>query len=302
MKKIKWTRENTLGILFASIPVIGILLFAGIPLVLSLYLSTTKLNGYVLENATFLGFGKMLSNYGYILSDPLFWKSMGNTFYAALSLPVSIALGLFISVLLNRKIKGKYIYRTIFFIPYVCSVIALAITFRTIYNYNYGPLNDLLQLFGMERVRWLGDSRYFMPAMIIMGVWTGMGFNIILYSAALTNVPDSLYEAATIDGASKVRQFFSITLPLVSPTTFYLLVMGLIGSLQDFARFQAMSPDGGPGNAGLTMVFYLYNMGFSNTFSFGMGYASAAAWIVAVLIIGLTALNFFTSKRWVYND
>ncbi|MDE7158409.1 MAG: sugar ABC transporter permease [Clostridiales bacterium] len=302
MKKNKWKKEYTLGILFASIPVIGIFLFAGIPLLLSLYLSVTKLNGYVLENATFLGIGKMFSNYGYILSDPLFWKSMGNTFYAALALPISIGLGLLISVMLNRKIKGKFIYRTIFFIPYVCSVIALVITFRTIYNYNYGPLNDLLQAIGLDRVRWLGDSRYFMPAMILMGVWTGMGFNIILYSAALTNVPESLYEAATIDGASKTRQFFSITLPLVSPTTFYLLVMGLIGSLQDFSRFQAMAPDGGPGNAGLTMVFYLYNMGFSNTFSFGMGYASAAAWIVAVLIISLTALNFFMSKRWVYND
>ena len=302
IKKGKWKKEYTQGIIMASIPIVGIFIFAGIPLIFSLYFSVTKLNGYILEDAQFLGWTNMFDNNKYILIDPKFWQSVRNTFYAALALPLSIVIGLLISVLLNQNIRGKKLYRTIFFIPYVCSLVAVVITFKSIYNYNYGPLNDILEIFGMERVRWLNDENYYMPAMIFMGVWTGTGFNIILFSAALTNINKSCYEAASIEGAGKFRQFFAITLPAISPTTFYLLVMGLIGSLQDFARFQAMTPDGGPAQSGMTMVFYLYNMGFRNTFSYGMGYAAAAAWIVAVFVIALTVVNFKVSKKWVHYD
>ncbi|MDE6273767.1 MAG: sugar ABC transporter permease, partial [Clostridiales bacterium] len=187
--------------------------------------------------------------------------------------------------------------------PYVCSVVALTSMWRLVLDTNYGILNDLVTLLGGEKVNWLSNEKTYMPVMILMGAWTNLGFNVILFSAALTGIPKSYYEAAKIDGAGRLTQFFKITFPLISPTTFYLLVMGLIGAIQDFTRFQAIGfGETGPNNAGLTMVFYLYQQGFVNNYTYGMGFAAATSWIVAILILGLTVFNFKVSKKWVHYD
>ncbi len=301
--KHKFGKEAVCGTLMAGIPLFGAFFFTFIPLVFSFVLSFCSMKGFSIDRLEFLGGKDLFDNYTYILTDGLFWKSVGNTFYAALSLPLSMILALLLSVFLNSDIKGKTIIRTIYFLPYVCSVVALTSMWRLVLDTNYGILNELISSFGFEKVNWLSNEKTFMPVMILMGAWTSLGFNVILFSAALTGIPKSYYEAARIDGAGHFTQFFKITLPLISPTTFYLLVMGLIGAIQDFTRFQTIDfGETGPNNAGLTMVFYLYQQGFKNNYTYGMGYAAATSWIVAVLILALTVLNFKFSKRWVHYD
>ena len=301
-KSKKFNNDNLWGVALASPPLIGFVLFGLVPLLFSVVLSVSDLKGFLVEDMAFLGFGHLFDNYVFLMKDGLFWKSLGNTFYAALSLPLSMAIALVLSVLLNMQLKGRTAFRTIFFLPYVCSIVALTSMWRIVLNQNYGTLNQFLGLFGIGKINWLGDPRYFMPAMILMGVWSSLGFNIILFSAALTNVSPSYYEAAKMDGAGKFQQFWHITVPSISPTTFYLLVMGMITALQDFTRFQAIGFGTTPSNAGLTIVFYLYNMAFKNNFTYGMGLASACSWIVALLILAITVLNFKVSKRWVHYD
>lgn len=301
--KRKIGKEAIYGTVLAGIPLIGALLFTLIPLVFSLILSFCSMKGFGIESLEFLRGKEFFSNYSYILKDRLFWKSVGNTFYAALSLPLSMILALLLSVLLNADVKGKTALRTIYFLPYVCSVVALTSMWRLVLDTNYGILNEFVSMLGFEKVNWLSNEKTYMPVMILMGAWTNLGFNVILFSAALTGIPKTYYEAARMDGAGRLTQFVKITFPLISPTTFYLLVMGLIGSIQDFTRFQAIGfGDTGPNNAGLTMVFYLYQQGFVNNYTYGMGFAAATSWIVALLILGLTVLNFKVSKRWVHYD
>lgn len=295
-KKRKIKSEYIWGWTFASIPLIGFVLFGFLPLVISIWLSLRSLHGFQLINSTWVG----LDNFIYVLKDTRFYKSVLNTMYASLSVPISMMISLLIAVLLNQNIKGKIIFRTIFFIPFVCSIVAVSIMWKWMLDANYGIINDMLSHIGIIGPDWLGNSKYLMPAMILMGIWSGMGFNIIIFSAALTNVDYSCYEAAEIDGAGKFRKFFSITIPSISPTTFYLLIMGLIGAFQDFARFQIMAPGGGPNESGLTIVYYLYSMGFENVIIYGMGLASAVAWILAIFIIGITFFNFKLSKKWVH--
>lgn len=302
-RKKKFRRyEEVVGTLFAAIPVLGFIIFGVIPLLLSLIMSFAKLPSFDIRSLQILELNNIFGNYKSVLQDPLFAQSVKNTLYAAVSLPLSIIIGLILAVLLNQKLRGKKFYRTVFFIPYVCSIVAVTLMWRTLLNRNYGAINELLGLFGIGPVAWLTDDRFYMPAMIIMGVWCGVGFNLILFSAALTNISPTVYEAAELDGAGPIRKFFSITLPLLSPTTFYLFVVGMIASLQEFVRFQSMnavnsnliSPTG-PNNAGLTIVFYLYNLVFAQ--SGGLGLAAATSWILAIITVILTAISFrFTRK------
>jgi multiple sugar transport system permease protein len=175
---------------------------------------------------------------------------------------------------------------------------------KWIFDYNYGVLNTVLLNLGWikEKINWLGDAAYYRGTMMVVLVWSGTGFDIILFSAALTAVNRSCYEAAAIDGAGPIRRFFHITFPAISPTTFYLLIMGLIGSLQEFTRFQVMSPDGGPEYKGLTLGFYLYRTLFNASGGSDLGKATAIGWLIALLIGIVTALNFVLSKKWVSYD
>lgn len=307
-KKIrKSNKEQIAGMLFASIPVIGFVLFGFIPLVFSLFMSFTDVPNFMIDSIQLYSIDNLFQNYISIFQDEKFYKAIVNTLYAAISLPLSMILGLFLAVLLNQKLRGSKAFRTIFFIPYVCSIVALTLMWRTLLDKNYGVINDFLNLFGVEDIAWLTDPNFFMLGMIIMITWCNTGFNLILYSAALTNISPSYYEAAEMDGAGSFRKFFKITLPLLSPTTFYLFVVGLIGALQEFTRFQAInavnsnliSPTG-PNDSGLTIVFYLYNKAFGE--AGGLGEAAAVSWVLTIMTIVLTAINFLGSKKWVYSD
>lgn len=296
-KKRKSINRNTLlGFFLANIPLFGFFIFGFIPLILSIVIGFHSPTGYKFEGMTYVGF----DNYRTVLTDPLFFKSILNTLYSMLSIPIVLVISVIVSsMLIQPKIKGRSFFRTVFFIPYVCSVVAVSIMWKWVLDGEFGILNTLLSYVGINGPDWLGNSKTLMPAMIIMAVWSGLGFNIILFSAALTNVDPVLYEAAEIDGAGTVAKFLNVTLPSISPVTFYLLSIAIIGGLQDFARFQIMAPGGGPDNAGMTVVYYLYNRGFQNVITYGMGIASAVAWILTIMIVTITGLNFKLSKKWV---
>ncbi|MBO5046261.1 MAG: sugar ABC transporter permease [Clostridia bacterium] len=291
-------RDNIYGTLFAASPIIGFFLFGLLPMLFSVFLSFGKLTTFDLGDMEFVGF----ENYARIFAeDDRFFKSIGNTFlYAIVSVLLSLVFSLFLAQLLAQEIHGKKVFRVILFIPYVCSAVAISTMWKWLLDYNFGVLNDLMTAFGAERVDWLNEKATAMPMMIFMSVWGGLGYNMILYTAALTSVNRSYYEAAEIDGASKARIFMSITVPLISPTTFFLLIMGFIGALQSFANFQIMTPYGGPDDSTLSMVLRVYNAAFvEDSMTYGMGYASALGWIVGIIVMIFSAINFVFSKKWV---
>ncbi len=294
-KKIKVKREEVFGFALSMGPVLGFALFGLIPMILAIFMSFMDIYGFTFEGAGFVGF----ENYGTVLKDPLFWKSIVNTLYMGVATFINIALALMVAFLLTKNVRGKKVFRTIYFIPYVCSVVAITVMWQWIFNTNYGIINAIFTPEGQEPVNWWGRADTFIPCLLIMGVWSGTGYGIILYGAALTNVNSSLYEAAKVDGANSFKSFWHITIPAISPTTFYLLITGIIGALQEFARPQIISGSGGPDNVGVTVVFYLYRSAFQY---YEMGIASATAWLLAILIVGLTVINFAMSKLWVSYD
>lgn len=293
-------KEEVQSILYANIPLFGFCLFGLIPLLLSLYLCFNSFKGLRLHTAKFVEW----ENFSKILQDEMFWQSLGNTAFVLVAAVVALLLSLVISALIATNVRGAKGFKAIYFVPYVCSLVAITFMWKWIYDYNYGVLNTTLMDWGwiQEPISWLGSAEYYRTAMFVLLVWSSTGFNIILLTAALIGVPRELHEAAQIDGAGEFRRFFSITLPLISPTIFYLLIMGLIGALQEFTRFQVMTPDGGPEYQGMTVVFYLYRQLFNASGGSDLGVASAMGWIIAVLISAVTILNFSLQRRWVNYD
>lgn len=294
-------RDNIIGVLFAASPLVGFALFGILPLIFSIVLSFGNLPTYDLLDIEFCG----LENYIRIFTeDTEFWQSIGNTFfYAIISVVGTVVISLIASVFLNNIKRGGKAIRIILFIPYVCSVVAISTMWKWLFDYNYGVLNDVVEFFGMTRINWLGEASTAMPIMILMSIWGGLGYNMILYSAALNAVSRSYYEAAELDGAGSIKKFFSITLPMISPTTFFVMVMGFVGALQSFANFQVMTPSGGPGGTTWTMVLRVWYVGFVEDSSlYGMGYASAMSWIVGGIVMIFTAIMFSLSRRWVNYD
>ena len=299
-KKNRLRKEELQGIVFANIPLLGFCIFGLIPLLMSVYLCFNSFKGLRLHTAKFVGF----ENFTEIFQDEMFWKAVGNTGFVLLATVIALVLSIIISALIATNVRGSKGFKAIYFVPYVCSMVAITFMWKWIYDYNYGVLNTTLMDWGWikEPISWLGSADYYLVAMLVLLVWSGMGFNIILLTAALIAVPRELHEAAEMDGAGEIKRFFKITLPLISPTIFYLLVMGMIGSLQEFTRFQVMTPDGGPEYQGLTVVFYLYKQLFNASGGSDLGLASAMGWVIAVLITVVTILNFRMQRKWVNYD
>ena len=316
--KKRWTnQEEVMGWVFTGIPILGFLIFGLIPLALSLYISFNHFPGLKLYEQvdeffpqlsykiTFMGF----TNFGMVLSDPAFWKSVLNTLFVVFTTIASLALSIFISMMLYHCKKGKKFFQTAFFIPYVCSLVAITFMWELIFNADHGLLNSVIIAFGGQAKNWITYSpTRFRLVMFVVMLWSGTGFNIILLSAALTNINKSCYEAADIDGAGMLVKFFRITLPAISPTVFYLLVTGIIGALQEFTRFQIMLPgeNSSVGGANITVVCYLYQKLTSSSRLpndiKGIGIATSVGWILALMIGFVTFLNFKISKKWVSYD
>ena len=287
------------GMLMASIPVVGFIVFGMLPLLLALAMAFMDVPGRGdISRATFNG----LENFKEVLGDHMFWKSILNTLKMAISLPICIVVALIVAYLLTKNIKGRSFFRGVYFVPYVCCAVAVSLMWELIFNQNHGIINSWLGLTRETAIPWLTDSDTYTLCLIIIGIWSGTAYGIVLYGAALTNVSKSLYEAAKVDGAGPFRCFFKITLPSVSPTSFYLLTTGLIGALQEFTRPQMIGggEGAGPNNDGLTIVFYIYRRAF--VYNNEMGVAAAAALILAVFILIVTAINFVVSRMWVNYD
>ena len=299
-KKNRLRKEEVQGMVFANIPLLGFCIFGLIPLIVSFYLSFNSFKGLRIHTAEYVG----LENFKEIFKDDLFYQSLGNTAFVLLATVTALVLSVIVSALIATNVRGAKGFKAIYFVPYVCSMVAITFMWKWIYDYNYGVLNTTLMEWGWikEPIDWLGSEDYYRTAMFILLVWSSMGFNIILLTAALIAVPRELHEAAEMDGAGEIRRFFKITLPLISPTIFYLLTIGLIGSLQEFTRFQIMTSDGGPGYQGLTVVFYLYRKLFNASGGSDLGVASAMGWIIAVLISAVTLVNFKLQRKWVNYD
>lgn len=242
-----------------------------------------------------------LDNFKSLFADPLFYKSMKVTLtYSAMSIPVNLILGLLLSLLLNTKVKGINFFRTLFYLPSVISGVAVAMLWMWILNSKFGLLNYFLSLIGIEGPSWLQDPKWILPSFVLIGVW-GVGGNAILFLGGLQNIPGHLYEAARVDGANVFTRFWKITLPLLTPTLFFLLMMGIIGSFQVFTTAYVIngSGTGGPDNAGLFYMLYLYQKAFK---SFDMGFATAMAWIGGLISLILAVLVYWTQNKWVYYE
>lgn len=280
------------GLLFTLPWIIGLLVFYAYPLLSSMYYSFTSYS--VLNPGKFVG----LANYKALLSDDVFWKSIGNTlFFTAFSVPINLVLGIVIALLLNRSLRGIGLYRTIFFIPTLVPVVATATVWRWLMNSQNGLFNSFLSVFGLGPVPWLASERWSKISLVIIATW-GIGQAIIINLGGLQDISPECYEAAEVDGASPLQKTVRITLPLLTPVIFYNLIMGIINALQVFTLPYTLTyGEGGPANS---MVFYVMHL-YNNAFGYmKMGYASAMAWILFMIILVLTILVFRSSKKWVH--
>jgi multiple sugar transport system permease protein len=284
--------EQIAGYLFVAPWLIGLLVFIIGPMLASGYLSLNKYSGF--GPVKWVG----LENYAQILQDDLFYTSLYNTaYYAFLGVPAQMLVALLLATMLNMKVPHVNLFRTAYYIPTVTPAVANVFLWVWIFNFDFGLLNSLLRLIGIPAVNWLWDPQIAKLALILMSLWS-VGQMMVIFLAALQGVPAELLEAAAMDGAAPFRQFLSITVPLISPVIFLNLIIGVISSFQTFT-VAFIATGGGPVNATLFYVLYIYRKGFE---SFSMGYASGLAWILFVIILVITGIQFYFSSRWVYYE
>lgn len=279
--------------IFISPWLIGFLGLTLGPILFSIYMSFT--NWDLFQSPEFIG----VDNYKNLLTDdPIFWKSVGNTFfYALISIPLGMSISLWIAYYLNKKIKGITFFRILFYLPSVVPVVASSLLFIHLLAPTEGLINQGLAIFGIQGPAWLLDPNWVKPALILMSLW-GVGGGVVLLLAGMKGIPQELYEAAAIDGAKSSQSFFHITFPMLTPVIFFNLVTGMIGALQTFAQVFIVTA-GGPDNASQMVVPYL----FQNAFQFyKMGYASAIAWVLFIIIMALTLVVFRSSALWVHYE
>lgn len=285
--------ENAWGALFVGPLVIGLIIFTYGPVVYAAYLSLNE--GDYIRPLVWAG----LDNYIRAFSDELVGKAWANTGYFVLgTLPVGLAFSLMLAVAMNQNLRGIVFYRAIFFLPTITSAVAISLMWSWMYNPQFGVINSLLKMVGIKGPKWLAHPDWAMPAIIIMAVWRGLGYNMLLFLAGLQGIPQELHEAAEIDGANALQRFWYVTFPLLSPTTFMLVVLGIIGGFQVFEYSYVMTR-GGPLYSTLTVVLLIYQRAFE---TFEMGYASALSYMLFAIILVLTIIQFRMQRRWVHYE
>ncbi len=285
-------REALWGYLFISPNFLIVLIFTILPVFFSSYMSMTDWN--ILSKPNFIG----LENYQHILQDEVARETFFNTFYfSVLSVPVSLILSLLFAVFLNQKIKGIAFFRTAYYIPCISASVAVSLMFMWLLA-NNGLINQMLTSFGLGPVKWLTDPKIALNSVIGITIWKGLGVNIVIFLAALQDIPPELVEAASIDGANRVQQFFKVTLPLLSPVIFFVTITGVINSFQSFDLVYNMTK-GGPGHATTLIGYYIWKQAFDYLH---MGYGAALANLVFFAIFILTIIQWILRKRWVYSE
>jgi len=283
-------KEFTSAWLFVLPAFLGTFLFVILPVFASFAISFLKWD--MLSPPRFVGF----DNYIDLFCDPTFYQVLGNTFYYAFCVSVlGVILPLILAVILDRKIKGAGLFKMIYFLPFITPMVVVAIVWEWIFDPYRGALNWFLL---GAKIEWLYDPHIAMVAMILVSVWKLIGYNMVLFLAGLSGIDTSLYEAAKIDGASEVKNFFYITVPVLSPTIFFVMIITVISSFQVFDLIYLMT-QGGPLNSTNVIVYWLYNNAFEY---FRVGQASAIAYVLFFIILGLTALQWKLRKKWVLNE
>jgi len=284
-------RQLGKGLLFISPWLIGFAVFGIYPIVMAVYYSFCDYD--VLREPVWVG----PLNYQDMWTDDLFWKSLKNTLiYAAFSVPLGLLLALTIAVMLNRPIPGRSFFRTFYYVPSIVPLVAVAMVWMWVFNGESGLMNYFLSLLGIEGPQWLGDEAWTKPTLILSSIWQ-IGGAMVLFLAGLQDVPRSLYESAEIDGAGPMRQFWNITVPMVSPVLYFNLIMGIIGSVQEFVKPFVMLPDGGENRSALLFAVYIYQNAFDYS---NMGYACAMAVVLFFIVLLLTWLATRAMGRHVY--
>jgi multiple sugar transport system permease protein len=285
--------EGLTALLFLLPSFVGFVVFTAIPVGAAFVLAFYDYD--VLLGASYAG----LENFKRLLSDDVFISSFLNTLYfVGATVPLSVLLGLAAALLANQALRGMVFFRSVFLLPYVMVTVAVALVWKWIFLPDAGLLNAVLGLFGIEGPAWLTSQTWAMPALIIMSVWKFFGYNMVIFLAGLQNIPEHLYDAAKVDGADRWRRFVSITLPMLSPATFFVVVISVIHSFQVFDQALVMT-NGGPGHATTTLVLYIYQQGFQ---AFDMGYASAIALVLFASVFIFTAVQFWYQRRWVHYE
>ena len=285
-------KEALEGYLFLVPNIVAFLVFLLFPMVAAVYFAFTDYDLVFPPRFTFL------QNFRVMLTDGLFWQVFGQTFYWAFGMvPATIVFALLLALMINREIRGVLTYRLIYFIPHVTLSVAAAIVWLWVYHPEVGFLNMLLRYVGVEEgPRWLLNRRTAMPSLILMGWWKSIGFAMLIFLAGLQGIPAELYEAATMDGANPRQKFFGVTIPMLSPALFFVMVTSIIGAFQGFDVFYLMTR-GGPANATTTMVLHIYNNGF---LYLKMGFASAMAMVLFLTIMVFTVLQWGFARNWVH--
>jgi multiple sugar transport system permease protein len=278
--------------LFLSPQLVGLIIFSLIPVVIAIGLSFMSWDGFGAR--TFVG----IQNYINQFSNPDFWTATYNTLlYTLLTVPIGLSLALVLAVALNKR-TGKNVYRLFFFMPVVTSSVSVSVMWMWILNGDIGILNQVLGMIGIQGPNWLTDTRIVMLSIAVLSIWWQLGYNMVIFLAGIQNISKSYYEAAQMDGASKLQQFFNITLPMLSPTTFFLSIMAIISSFQVFDQAFVLTR-GGPGKASYTLVYHIYQQAFID-FRFGSSAAGAVILFAAILV--LTLIQFYAQKRWVHYE
>lgn len=287
-------REKWYGYMFITPMVAGFLAFILVPIIAAFGMSFTDYS--LLGSSTFLGFDNYIKAFS---DDPVFWTTVGNTLYFSAGLiPLNLMLALALALLLNRRLRGIGLFRTAIFTPVVTSIVVWSIVWKYIFATEGGMVNQLLKLFDVKGPAWFYDMDLVMPIVIVVSVLKNVGLNMVIFLAALQDVPPMYHEAATIDGASRWKIFTNITFPMISPAVFLALILTLIGSLKVFGQVYVMT-GGGPGTSTYVLVFYIYQQAFT---LFKFGYASAIAFILFFIILVITLLQWNIRKRWVYHE
>ena len=286
------TRRKTLVAYSFILPnLLGFFIFTFVPIVFSLLLSFCEWNSG--GEIKFIGLDNFIRMFS---KDNSFWIALKNTiYYTVVTVPVSLALALFLAILMNKPLKGRVFFRSVLFFPYVASLVAIAVVWMALFNPDRGPVNSILMAIGIENPpRWAASTTWAMPTIIGLTVWKGMGYYMIVYLAALQGVSRDLYEAASLDGATRWQQFVNITWPCVTPTTFYILMMLIVATFKSY-DIMYITTQGGPGEATKVLAYHIYNTAFVSS---QFGYASAIAMILLAMIVVITLIQFKFEKRF----
>jgi multiple sugar transport system permease protein len=289
-----WNQEAVEGYICIAPWLIGFIAFVAGPMIAALVISFTHWS--LLSPPEWIG----LENYERLVADPMFRISLWNTmFISFIAVPLQLVLALLIAMALNQKLAGLTVYRTIFYLPSQMPIVASALLWMWVFNPDYGLANALLHMVGLPGLGWLFDPNLSKPSIILITLWGGIGTPLIIFLAGLQSVPDTLYEAANIDGAGPIDRFRSITLPMLSPIIFFNLIIGIIASFQAYFTLVFVTTQGGPANSTTILILYIYFKAFRD---FDMSYASALAWALFVFVLVLTAINFMLARWWVHYE